>query len=63
MEGKILYTHGTIVNICMVYELISTLNYFDATLENHLFGAVKLIKNTDVDGGNILDMVLGFMEK
>ena len=49
MEDKILYTHGTIVNICLVSELISTLNQFDATLENYLFGAVKLTINADAD--------------
>ena len=31
-QDKITFTHGTIVNIYIVYELSSTLNYFDPTL-------------------------------
>ena len=44
-QEKITCNHGKIVNIYIVYELSSTLNYFDSTLENCLFDAVKLIKN------------------
>ena len=39
-QEKITYTDETIVSIYIVYELNSTLNYFDPTLENCLFGAV-----------------------
>ena len=39
-----------IVNIYIVYDLESNLKYNqDFTLENYLFGAVKITKNTDVD--------------
>ena len=39
-----------IVNIYIVYDLESNLKYNqDFTLENCLFGAVKITKNTDVD--------------
>ena len=48
-QGKITYTHGKIVNICIVYALSSNLNSFDFALGNCLFGAVKLTKNTDID--------------
>ena len=41
-QDKITYTHGTIVNIYIVYELSSNLNNLDFALENCLFGAVKL---------------------
>ena len=33
-QDKITYNHGMIVNIYIVYELISTLTYFDPNLEN-----------------------------
>ena len=42
--------HGNIVSIYIVYEITS--NYKDInypTLENRLFGPVKLTKNADVD--------------
>ena len=37
------------IYIYIVYELESNLNNFDPALENCLFGAVKLIKNADID--------------
>ena len=49
-QHKIIYNHGKIVNIYIVYDLKLTLNYDeDFTLENCLFGAVKLTKNSDFD--------------
>ena len=42
--------HGNIVNIYIVYEITS--NYNDSnypTIENYLFGSVKLTKNTNID--------------
>ena len=42
--------HGAIVNIYIVYEITSnysSINY--PTLENCLFGSVKLTKNVDID--------------
>ena len=42
-QDKITFTHGTIVNIYIVYESSSNLNYNEnITSENFLFGAVKL---------------------
>ena len=49
-QPKLQYTHGTIVNIYIVYELgASGSNDNDPTLKNCLFGAVTLTKNTDID--------------
>ena len=50
-QNKITYAHEIIVNIHIVYE-INLWNYRyndDPTLENCLFGAVKLVKTADVD--------------
>ena len=49
-QTKISYTHGTIVNIYIVYELdASSSNNNDPTLKNCLFVAVTLTKNADID--------------
>ena len=49
-QDEFTYSHGKIVNICTVYDLQSTRNYnADFTLENCLFGAVKVTKNADVN--------------
>ena len=48
-QDKVTFNHGTIVNIYIVYDLKSTLNYDeDIALENCLFSAVKLTKNIDI---------------
>ena len=57
-QDKITYTHGTIVNIYIVYELSSNLNNLDFALENCLFRALKLTKNVILISTNILYMVL-----
>ena len=45
-QSKVSYTHSTIVNIYIVYELgASSSNDNDPTLKNCLFGAVTLTKN------------------
>ena len=55
IQDKITYTHGTIVNIYIVYKLSQTLSDFDFTLENYLYKyglnmiSIKLTKNTDID--------------
>ena len=43
-----LTSHKKIVNIYLVYDLDSNLNNFDLTLENCLFGAIKITKNTNM---------------
>ena len=46
---KIIYSHGAIVNIYVVYRLAPRTNKSDVTLENCLFGTCKLIKSADID--------------
>ena len=49
-QSKMSYTHVTIVNIYIVYELsASGSNDNDSTLKNCLFGAITLTKNADID--------------
>ena len=49
-QPKIQYTHGTILNIYIVYELGACgSNDSDPTLKNSLSGAVTLMKNADID--------------
>ena len=49
-QDKVTFNYGTIVNICIVYEISKNYNISSyPTLENCLFGAVSLTKNADVD--------------
>ena len=49
-QEKITFNHGKIVNIYIVYEIEKIVNISSyPTLENCLFGAVKLTKHIDVD--------------
>ena len=49
-SNKLTYTHKTIVNIYIVYELgASTPNDSDQTLKIFWFSAVTLTKNADID--------------
>ena len=49
-QEKITFNHGKIVNIFTVYETEKSVNISSyPTLENCLFGAVKLTKHVDVD--------------
>ena len=60
-QPKISYTHGTIVNIYIVYELgASGSNDNDPTLKNCLFGAVTLTKNADIDKYGYSGYGIGF---
>ena len=43
-QNKIKYNHGAIVNIYTVYRLIPTTKISSVTLQNCLFGTVKLTK-------------------
>ena len=50
MEDQGALLHGRIVNIYIVYEITDNFNVSSyPTLENCLFGAVKLTKNADID--------------
>ena len=53
-QPKVLYTHGKVVNIYIIYELGASSSNDndddnDPTLKNCLFGAVTLTKNADID--------------
>ena len=49
-QDKIMYTHGKLVNIYIIYEVSKSINISNhPTLENCLFGAVSLTKNADID--------------
>ena len=62
---KILYTHKKIVNIYIVSEINKKDNTIisDPTLENCLFGAVTLTKNTDIDKYEYSGYEIGFDRK
>ena len=59
-EKYYFYPELTELNIYIVYELSSNLNNFDLTLENCLFGAVRLTKNADIDKYKYLEYGIGF---
>ena len=61
-QDKFTYTHGKIVNIYIIYEINKKDNTTssDPTLENCLFGAVTLTKNTDIDKYKYSGYGIGF---
>ena len=60
-QPKLQYTHGTIVDIYIVYELgPSGSNDNDPTLKNCLFGTVTLTKNADIDKSGYSGYGIGF---
>ena len=63
-QSKISYTHSTIVNIYIVYEMgASSSHNNDPTLKNCLYGAVTLTKNTDIDKYAYSGCGIGFDSK
>ena len=49
-QDKVIFNHGKIVNIYIVYEISQNYSISSyPTLENCLFGAVSLTKNADID--------------
>ena len=63
-QPKISYTHGTIVNIYIVFELgASGSNDSDPTLKSCLFGAVTLTKNADIDKYGYSGYGIGFNQR
>ena len=63
-QEKILFNHGKIVNIYIVYEIERNVNISSyPTLENCLFGAVKLTKHVDVDLYKYSGYGIGFDRK
>ena len=60
-QDKILYTHGEIINIYIVYELTgSNSDDNEPTVRNSLFGAVTLTKNIDIDKNQYSGYGIGF---
>ena len=64
-QNKITYSHKKTVNIYIVYEINKKDNTIisDPTLENCLFGAVILTKNTDIDKYGYCGYGIGFDRK
>ena len=63
-QDKITYIHGTIVNIYIAYEISKSFNISShPTLENCLFGAVRLTKNVDIDEYKDSGYGIGFDRK
>ena len=59
-QDKVTYNHGATVNIYIIYRLTPDVNNSGVTLENCLFVAVKLSKNTDIDKYKYSGYGLGF---
>ena len=63
-QPEMSYTHGTTVNIYIVYELGTFSSHTDdPTLQNCLFGAVMLTKNADIDKYGYSGYGIGFDRK
>ena len=63
-QPEMSYTHGTTVNIYIVYELGTFSSHTDdPTLQNYLFGAVMLTKNADIDKYGYSGYGIGFDRK
>ena len=63
-QDKITYTHGKIEDIYTVYEIFSDLSDYNyLTLQNALFGAVKLTKNADINKYGYFGYGIGFDRK
>ena len=63
-QPKVSYTHGTIVNIYIVYELdTSSSDADDPMLKNCLFGAVTLTQNADINKYGYSGCGIGFERK
>ena len=59
-QDKVTYNRGPIVNIYIAHRLTPGINNSGVTLENCLFGAVKLTKNTDIDKYKYSGYGIGF---
>ena len=62
-QDKVTYNHGPILNIYIVYRLAPGISNSGVTLENYLFGAVKLTKNADIDKQRYFGYGIGFDSK
>ena len=60
-QDKVIFNHGKVVNIYIVYELgASSSSDSDPTLKNCLFGAVTLTKNADIEKYGYSGSGIGF---
>ena len=60
-QDKITFNHGKVVNIYIVYEINKSINISDyPTLENCLFGAVRLTENAYIDKYKYSGYGIGF---
>ena len=59
-QDKITYNHGPIVNTYIFYRLIPDTKSFSLTLEDFLFGAVKLTKIVDINKYKYSGYGIGF---
>ena len=55
--------HGPIVNIYIIYRLTPDTKDSSVTLQNCLFGAVKLTKNADIDEYKFSGYGIGFYSR
>ena len=63
-QDEITFNHGKVTNIYNFYEINKCINISDyPTLENCLFGAVRLTKNADIDKCKYLGYGIGFNKK
>ena len=69
-QDKVTFNHGRVVNIYIVYETVRIVNLSKRssndnypTLENALFGAVSLIKNSDIDKCKYSGYGIGFYRR
>ena len=63
-QGKMIYNHGKLVNIQIVYEISKNYDISShPTLENCLCGAVTLAKKIDFDRHKYSGYVIGFDRK
>ena len=63
-QNKATYSHGTIVNIYIVYEISKNYNISSyPTLENCLCGGVSLTKHADIDHCKYSGYGIGFERK
>ena len=61
IQNKIIFNHGKVVNIYIVYELGASIsNIGDPTLKNSLFGAVTLTKNVEIEKYKYSGYGIGF---
>ena len=59
-QDKVTYNHGLIVNIYIFYKLIPDTKDSSITLENCLFGAIRITKNVDIDKYKYSGYGIGF---